>query len=649
MFKFLNLGGLINRPPETNRKVNGVKKLDDFPWPDRLRVMSKPKGEVFKKGRVNGLTNDELKLIENQVFRVTNEVEVTEEHRALATEWIKEFVDQNEESKRIFNEVRKSDLFLKNFVHAFLHCATLGEKPLINFLYGDLFSISKHRVKLNKIEKDKYGFSEFRTFVEIRSEAKRINEENDRQVKANKYAKDFLVLIKKQKIKPDFEFLSEGFTKEALIRIFGERNPKHWHNEVFMLWNQIYPEDGGNTVIKILDSFVKRNYSADNPQRKEYFRRRKLGEVYPIMNEEFFAKINPDKKPEQVGEGFSIVVDGENKKVKMWELFSKADLRKEGKALEHCIGDSDFYLNKIRKGEIRIFSVRDEEGQPVYTIEYDVHRSVIRQIKGYEDEVPKALVVNQVVDFLTAHRVEVLDILEREMTLWIKDDSRVVQEVLLYMGPTVEEFNQFLDYISRGYRTSRFLQVRCESFNQLQDKILDLLNIENIGLSFRYLLKSPYTGHRPFDVSKIENLEHISASLSDCSDSFAEADGPGWGVTAREVKEYRYTKLKEVKSDLDFDVRHFNMDFPDDQFYNYPKKDLPFFPSLETVGGVLTVNAGEMFSGCKRNMNNLVRWFKINFPALKYQGLAMKDDADELIEKMKLDGKLKLTIDEEVE
>ena len=57
------------------------------------------------------------------------------------------------------------------------------------------------------------------------------------------------------------------------------------------------------------------------------------------------------------------------------QLVSAGHLKQESAFLEHCLGTGslDYYLPRIRRSDIEIFSVRDSEThEPVVTIEYDI-------------------------------------------------------------------------------------------------------------------------------------------------------------------------------------------------------------------------------------------------------------------------------------
>ena len=87
------------------------------------------------------------------------------------------------------------------------------------------------------------------------------------------------------------------------------------------------------------------------------------------------------------------------------QLLSEAHLKQESAFLEHCLGarSLDYYLPRIKRGEIEIFSVRNSQThEPIVTIEYDVRSKAIRQVKGQNNErlTPDSQYVKQTVELL---------------------------------------------------------------------------------------------------------------------------------------------------------------------------------------------------------------------------------------------------------
>lgn len=65
----------------------------------------------------------------------------------------------------------------------------------------------------------------------------------------------------------------------------------------------------------------------------------------------------------------------------IYSLQSKSELEKEGSTLGHCVGDSDFYIEKYLRGEMLVLSLRDDAGIPHWTLEYNRENAAIHQFK----------------------------------------------------------------------------------------------------------------------------------------------------------------------------------------------------------------------------------------------------------------------------
>ncbi len=81
----------------------------------------------------------------------------------------------------------------------------------------------------------------------------------------------------------------------------------------------------------------------------------------------------------------------------MARLLNMPHLEQESQYMDHCVGTSDSYVNRIKKGEIEILSFRHvpqinpktgilEGDTPVMTIEYNLKSKVIQQMKKKDDE-----------------------------------------------------------------------------------------------------------------------------------------------------------------------------------------------------------------------------------------------------------------------
>lgn len=81
----------------------------------------------------------------------------------------------------------------------------------------------------------------------------------------------------------------------------------------------------------------------------------------------------------------------------MARLLNMPHLQEESEYMEHCVGTSNSYINRMKKGEVEILSFRRapkvnpktqklESDKPIITIEYNLKTKVIEQMKKYNDE-----------------------------------------------------------------------------------------------------------------------------------------------------------------------------------------------------------------------------------------------------------------------
>ncbi len=71
-------------------------------------------------------------------------------------------------------------------------------------------------------------------------------------------------------------------------------------------------------------------------------------------------------------------------------LLNMPHLEQESEDLGHCVGLEDTYINRIKRGEVEILSLRQKrDHSPVVTIEYDLKHKTLRQVRGGGDESPK--------------------------------------------------------------------------------------------------------------------------------------------------------------------------------------------------------------------------------------------------------------------
>jgi hypothetical protein len=63
-------------------------------------------------------------------------------------------------------------------------------------------------------------------------------------------------------------------------------------------------------------------------------------------------------------------------------------MQAETGALGHCVGDSDFYIEKVRDKKILVLSLRNAQGNPQYTLEYDIKTQTLKQFRGKDNKLP---------------------------------------------------------------------------------------------------------------------------------------------------------------------------------------------------------------------------------------------------------------------
>jgi hypothetical protein len=84
-----------------------------------------------------------------------------------------------------------------------------------------------------------------------------------------------------------------------------------------------------------------------------------------------------------------------------WTAFAR-----EGKLMQHCLGDTNQdYLRKLNENIIEIWSLRDRTNTPYCTMEFEIKRKRVLQIKGRRNGNVEVTCAKHVRDFL-AHKKE---------------------------------------------------------------------------------------------------------------------------------------------------------------------------------------------------------------------------------------------------
>ncbi len=101
------------------------------------------------------------------------------------------------------------------------------------------------------------------------------------------------------------------------------------------------------------------------------------------------------------GEGFNpheAMLISESGEYYLAKLLNKPHLEEESMNLDHCVGTSDSYIHKMKRGKVEIFSIRTqpvlnqsteqlEESKSLVTIEYDVKNKIILKIRGFRNNI----------------------------------------------------------------------------------------------------------------------------------------------------------------------------------------------------------------------------------------------------------------------
>ena len=72
---------------------------------------------------------------------------------------------------------------------------------------------------------------------------------------------------------------------------------------------------------------------------------------------------------------------------KVMKLVTNDEVKTEGRLLSHCVGRKDMgYLEKLKNGDVELLSIRDPEGNPLFTVEKE--GDSVLQVKGSKNRLP---------------------------------------------------------------------------------------------------------------------------------------------------------------------------------------------------------------------------------------------------------------------
>lgn len=136
---------------------------------------------------------------------------------------------------------------------------------------------------------------------------------------------------------------------------------------------------------KIENTLLKNSPNKWSKLLKDFFEQQGIHYDPKISyNYYYLTGLNPNKEPRHLG---SFELHG--KEYQLLSLITKQQMVEESKQLNHCVGESDVYIESVEKGEILVISLRDKNNTPLYTIEYDITYQSLKQFKGKNDEMPE--------------------------------------------------------------------------------------------------------------------------------------------------------------------------------------------------------------------------------------------------------------------
>lgn len=144
------------------------------------------------------------------------------------------------------------------------------------------------------------------------------------------------------------------------------------------------------------------------------------------------------KKSEEEVEGTDYVVLKAYESGYRWcDLISENALVREGQQMGHCVGG---YWERVKKGEEKIFSLRDAKNGPHCTIEFDPKDKNIAQIKGKQNKGVNDEYKSYLVDFLSAPLIEYkrVNSYDLEQSGLVKVKGGVVDIANIPDGTTIE-------------------------------------------------------------------------------------------------------------------------------------------------------------------------------------------------------------------
>ncbi len=212
-----------------------------------------------------------------------------------------------------------------------------GQDPDIHNLYGAIDILKKAKVLIESIN----------TLKMLYIKSKQINTENDTKKAIEQYVQDFILVLGEEYTKKE-ESEKEVFRWE-LTETMGKHLNKWLHDSIMTLLG-------------------KYDMSITLPKDKKW---------NPIhITRTYLAGLSSTQPTREIGKIESIEFP-----YTIYALRDKKDMKNESDILGHCVWESNYYIEKVDKWEILIFSLRDANEKPHWTIEYNIKERSMAQFK----------------------------------------------------------------------------------------------------------------------------------------------------------------------------------------------------------------------------------------------------------------------------
>lgn len=447
---------------------------------ERAQVINPVKNrEFYKRLRDGGrLGKSELEMLGRNTFSYGDTHEVTVEHDKKVNDWLRQFRTQNDNSKRIWEmfNVKHNDIAKNNFIKALYECAVKNEDPKIANLYGAISDIMIYSgIAIGPLKL----FGEYTPIREIYTRAENLRQE---EIKYER-AVDFLDGLH-EAMHENGVILEDGKVFDGDIMLVKQslKNPKTCHDEVYKFLTKCY---GKEVADAFLENFVRENYPKNSQKYISFFEAKEHGKTSKIIDAEFLDRLCPDK-PEQFLPPINVPADREGVEYSVYEIFTRSQLKKYGNELNNCLGESDVYFNKIRKGETRVFIIRDEDNEPAFAVEYDNNSKAVLQIEGFNNSIPGDETLNNVVRSLrnVGIKVDGLD-LTGSIIVFEKDGQYSVLDNEVSSKELSEKIkNDLISALRAGFKGPRNGKVW-----DLEDGVMNYLAQDEIDVIFNSGIK----------------------------------------------------------------------------------------------------------------------------------------------------------------